>query len=191
MTTEVEGNILRNPSENEALRGPHFLLNQVVYYTLFRRMSDESNYQLWFVDPQPVFQPPNWLAAVIRSLGTWEGLQGEWASDGAKPVAWGMSALALRVLSEHLPDEAPAPTVGATWDGGYELSWAGVGMFISILLDPAKGVSCSFNDSRSGIESRGEFAVDCLNNQLVNLLNAFTDSYKSAATPPRIIRRGL
>ena len=184
MTTEVSGNILGAASRDEMRGVPHGLLYQVVGYTLFGHVSDEGGYGSWFGNSEPAFQLPVWLGDVISSLGSWEGLQGEWASDGAKPVAWGMSALALRVLSEHLPAEGPAPTVGATWDGGYELSWAGSAMFISVLLDPVNGVSCSYSDDRSGREVEDEFSVDGRNDVLSELLKQFTDDAGLAATAP-------
>ena len=181
MTTEVRGNILGAASVDEAAGVPHGLFDQVVGYTFFGQASDEAGYESLFGESKPSLQLPVWLGGVVRSLGSWEGLQGEWASDGAKPVAWGMSALAVVVLSEHLPAEGPAPTLGATWDGGYELSWAGRDMFISILLDPAKGAFCSYSDTRSGRESKGDFAVDGRNRRLVELLKEFTDNARLAA----------
>ena len=46
---------------------------------------------------------------------------------------------------------------GLPGTAGYELSWAGSAMFISVLLDPVNGVSCSYSDDRSGRKWRMNF----------------------------------
>lgn len=180
MTTDARADIFGVASGHELQGVLHILFQQMVGCMLLTNVSHEPGYDSWLQTAKSDLQLPGWLDEVIRSLGTWEGLQGEWASDGPKPVAWGMSALALRVLSEHLPVEGPAPTVGATWDGGYEISWVGHDMFISILLEPLKGVTCSYSDDRHGMKVEEEFAVEGRNKRLEQLLQQFTDHARHA-----------
>lgn len=135
----------------------------------------EKGYRPWIRPGDEDLVDLTWLPRVVQWLAHWEGLQGQWSSEGANPPVWGMAPLALKVLSEHLPPEGPAPDVGGTWDGGYELSWVDERMFISVLLDPRNGVTCAFSDLRSGIDDSGEFVVDGRDSRLVDLLRAITD----------------
>src|SRR5262249_9038864 len=77
-------------------------------------------HRISIVEPQ---DPSPWAAAVVKQLTQLLRLQDGWDGAGASAISPSAVILALYQLQRLLPDDAPAPAMVPTIEGGLQAEW--------------------------------------------------------------------
>ena len=93
-----------------------------------------------------------WLPGTLRSLAGLPWSTDSWGSVGSKGTDERAVSRILSVLLAILDDNAPAPSVVPTWEGGVQVEWHGKEFDLEIEAMPSGGVDYFYHGPDGEIE---------------------------------------
>lgn len=105
-------------------------------------------------------EEPRWRERTVLGLAKILGLSAGWDSYGAPRIQTRAVNLALHLLESAARDDAPAPIVVPTSDGGVQLEWHAWGLDVELEVPPQETPQLLFRDRRSAQEWEREVGAD-------------------------------
>lgn len=105
-------------------------------------------------------QTPAWREPTVLGLEKILQLPEGWDSYGASRVQENVANSALHLLESTAGDNAPAPIVVPTSDGGVQFEWHVRGLDIELAVPPHEAPELFFRDRSSGTEWDRELGAD-------------------------------
>jgi hypothetical protein len=104
---------------------------------------------------------PGWVEPTISAISSIQLLGENWDSYGGKKTSDDLIKLALSILTQIMPVNAPVPSVVPLGDGGLQLEWHRKQQDLEIVFPADTTPTFYYCKKNSGVETEG-FATDFL-----------------------------
>jgi len=114
-----------------------------------------------WVEPT-ISQLPAWVEPTISAFSSIRSLGENWDSYGGKKTSDDVIRLALSIMSQIMPVDAPVPSVVPLGDGGLQLEWHRKQQYLEIVFPADATPTFYYCKKGTEVETEG-FATDIMN----------------------------